>query len=153
MGRSLSWEADSTPSYANPPPFVEFEVSFKCSQEPAGGQYPEPAKFNPQPPTLVFLIFILILSSHLRLYLPSGLFPSGFLTTILYAVFVLPYALYASPGNLSWFCDPNNIWRRVQIMQLRIMAFSSCLCHFVPVACSYSSAHPVLRHCQSVFFF
>jgi hypothetical protein len=33
---------------------------------------------------------MLILSTHLRLGLPSGLFPSGFPTNILYAFFLFP---------------------------------------------------------------
>jgi hypothetical protein len=38
----------------------------------------------------VFIRYILILSSHLRLGLPSGLFPRGFPTKILYDVSSLP---------------------------------------------------------------
>jgi hypothetical protein len=43
---------------------------------------------------------ILILSTHLRLGLPSGLFPSGFPTNILYAILVynLPNLIYCGPG-------------------------------------------------------
>jgi hypothetical protein len=40
--------------------------------------------------TILSLRSILILSTHLRLRLPSGLFPSGFPTDILYAFFFAP---------------------------------------------------------------
>jgi hypothetical protein len=37
------------------------------------------------------------LSTHLRLGLPSGLFPSGFPTNILYAFSFTPFVLHAPP--------------------------------------------------------
>jgi hypothetical protein len=66
--------------------FMEPEGSIPCSQQPSTGPYPEPYHFNPHHPSLSLLRSILILSTHLRLFLPSGLFPSGFPTNILYAI-------------------------------------------------------------------
>jgi hypothetical protein len=47
---------------------------------------------------------ILILSTHLRLGLPSGLFPSRFPTNILYAFHFSPFVLHALPISpyLTW---------------------------------------------------
>jgi hypothetical protein len=85
-------------------------IPLPCSQEPSTGPYPEPDQSNPYHPITVFTIAlhwtlsqarsiqsipsylskILILSTHLLLGLPSGLFPSGFPTNILYAFLLSP---------------------------------------------------------------
>jgi hypothetical protein len=46
-------------------------------------------------PHPISLRSILILSNHLRLDLPNGLFPSGFHTNILYAFHFYPFVLHA----------------------------------------------------------
>jgi hypothetical protein len=61
---------------------MEPEGSLPRSQEPSTDPYREPDRSNPY-----HLRSILILSTHLRLGLPSGLFPSGFPTNILYVFF------------------------------------------------------------------
>jgi hypothetical protein len=61
---------------------MELDGSLPCSQEPSTGPYPEPYQSSPFLPILPFLWSILILSTHLRLRLPSDLFPSGFPTNI-----------------------------------------------------------------------
>jgi hypothetical protein len=65
---------------------------------------------------------ILILSSHLRLCLPSGLSSSGFLTKTLYAPLLSPHACYMPrPSHYSGFDHRNIIRWGVQIVKLRVM--------------------------------
>jgi hypothetical protein len=67
---------------------------------------------------------ILIFSTHLRLGLLSGLFPSGFPTNILYA-FSSPHSYYIPcPSNPHWLDHSNYTRRRVQVMKLLIMQFN-----------------------------
>jgi hypothetical protein len=68
---------------------MEPEGSLPCSQEPSTGPYPEPDWSS-----LYHLILtpILILSTYLRLGLPSGVFPCGCLTKFLYAFLFSPFA-------------------------------------------------------------
>ena len=68
---------------------MEPEVSLPHSQVPATCPCPEPDQSGPCLP-LTSWRFILILSSHLHLGLPSGLFPSGFHTKTLYTPLLSP---------------------------------------------------------------
>jgi hypothetical protein len=69
-------------------------------------------------PHPISLRSILVLSSYLRLGLPSGLFPSGFPTNILYAFLFSPHAC-CTPflSHFSSFDHSNYIWRRIQVMK------------------------------------
>jgi hypothetical protein len=77
--------------------FMEPENSSPCSQEPSTNPYPEPDRSIPCHP----ILSILIVSTHLRLGLPSGLFPSGFPTSILYAFLFSPFVLHVLPISFS----------------------------------------------------
>ena len=90
---------------------------------------------------------ILILSSHLRLGIPRGLFPSGFLTKTLYTPLLTP--IHATcPAHLILF---DFITRTIFGEQYR--SLSSSLCSFLrsPVTSSllrpkYSLQHPILEY-------
>jgi hypothetical protein len=69
---------------------MEPESSLTHSQEPATCPYPEPAGSSPWPPHLTSWWSNLILSSHLRLGLPSGLFPSRFPIKTMYTPLLSP---------------------------------------------------------------
>jgi hypothetical protein len=65
-------------------------------------------------PHLTSLRYILIVSSHLRLGLPSGLFPSGFHTSILHKPFLTTIGA-TCPAHLIHVLTP---WKRVQPKKL-----------------------------------
>jgi hypothetical protein len=87
---------------------------------------------------------ILILSSHLRLGLPSGLFPSGFLTKTVYTSLPYPSELHVQPISFFSILSPHNSGWGVQVIELLIMMFSPHLCYLVPLRPKYSPQHPVL---------
>ena len=61
--------------------------------------------------------YVQILSTHLRLGLPSGLFPIGFHTKTLYTPPLLTHMRHIpSPSHASRFYHPHNVGRGVQII-------------------------------------
>jgi hypothetical protein len=60
------------------PASVDPEGLLHCLQQHIIGNYPEPDESNPKLQTHFLLGSILLLSSHLRLDIPSGLFPLVF---------------------------------------------------------------------------
>jgi hypothetical protein len=103
-------------SYSRTHHFMEPGGSLPCSQEP----YPEPERSSPYHLIPSLLRSILILSTHLRLGLPSRLFPSGFPTNILYVFLVSPIRA-TCPAHLIFLDRSDYVRRRVQVMKLLIM--------------------------------
>jgi hypothetical protein len=73
--------------------FMEPEGSLLCSREPSSSPYPEPDEASPYRPILFLLRSMLMLSSHVRLDLPGGLFPSNFSTKTI-CNFLFAHACY-----------------------------------------------------------
>ena len=82
---------------------------------------------------------ILILSFHLQLGIPSGLFPPGFHTCYM-----------PSQSHSSRFDHSNNMWRGVQIMKLSLCSFIPLSYHLVSLRTKYPPQHPILEHPQSM---
>ena len=69
---------------------------------PIQSTYPHPTSWRP----------IIILSTHLRLGLPSGLFPSGFPTKTLYTALSSPIWPHAQPISFFLILSPARYWVR-----------------------------------------
>jgi hypothetical protein len=100
MGLRLSWEAANYAASKKFPnilwnPNVHYRVH-KSSQWSLSWARSIPST----PPHPISLRAILTLPTHLRHDLPNGLFPSGFPTNILYAIFS-PFVLHSLPISSS----------------------------------------------------
>jgi hypothetical protein len=98
--------------------FMEPKGSLPCSQEPSTSPYILSQIDSVHTIQPISPRSILILSTHLRLGLTSGLFPSGFPTNILYAFFFSsPFVLHALPSSSSLTDHSSYTWQRIQVMK------------------------------------
>ena len=91
---------------------MEPECSLPHSQVPANCFYLEADQSSAYTNTQLPEDSIITLSFHLRLGIPSGLFPSGFPTKILYTPIPCPYALLAPPISFFSILSPAQYWMR-----------------------------------------
>ena len=94
---------------------------------------------------------MLILSSHLLLGLPSGLFPSGFPTKKPCLHLSFPTYILHAPSISSRFDHPNNTWWEVYFIKFLIILFSPLPCYLIPLRPKYFPQHPILKHARHTF--
>ena len=117
---------------------MESDGSLLHSQVPITCPYPKPDQSSLCPHPASWRS-ILILSSHLCLGLPSGLFPTGLPIKTLYTPLLSPVCATSPPIHFSRFDPPNNIWWGVQIIKLLVMYFPPFPYYLVPLRPKYSS--------------
>jgi hypothetical protein len=103
-----------------------------------------PRSIQSIPPHPISQRSILILSSHLRLGLPGGLFPFSFPTKILHAFLVSPFVLRALPHLILL----DLIILIILGEQYKLWSCSLCSYHFIPLWSKYFPQNPVLKHPQ-----
>jgi len=84
---------------------MEPRSSLLCLEQHATSPNPKPDEYSPHPPKF-YLKSILVLSSHLCLDIPNGLFPQVFQPKPFLHVSSMPCILRASPMSFSFIKIP-----------------------------------------------
>jgi len=95
---------------------------------------------------------ILILSSHPRLCLPNGLFPSGVPTQTLFMLLLSPIRA-TCPAHLILldFITRTNLDEEYKSLSSSLCSFLHTLATSFPLRPKYSPHHPILKHPQPTF--
>jgi len=95
---------------------------------------------------------ILILSSHPRLCLPNGLFPSGVPTQTLFMLLLSPIRA-TCPAHLILldFITRKNLGEEYKSLSSSLCSFLRTLATLFPLRLKYSPQHPIIKHPQSTF--
>jgi hypothetical protein len=101
--------------------------------------------------TIPSYLSILILSAYLRLGLPSGLFPSGFPTNILFFSYSPPFVLHALPISPPFTSSFQLYLAKSTSYEAPHYAVFPISRHFISLRTKYSPQYPVLKHPQSMF--
>jgi hypothetical protein len=119
---SSTWEAASRLATKKFSIIVEHEGLLSFSQQPVTGTYPEPDESSPHP------LPISLRSSHIRIWLLSTLFPSGFPTKNSVYILLLCYSCCMP-------CDLILLYLIVSIIFYEeYKVWSSSLCSFFPAS-------------------
>ena len=120
---------------------MEPEGSLTRSHVPITCPYPESTRSSSYP-TSHFLRSILILSSHLRLGLTSGLFLSGCPMKTLYTPLLSPYVLQSPHISLFFFFNQTILDEECKSLSSSLFSFFFLFhCYLVPLRPKHDATH------------